>query len=45
MGDEGQYTFYIDAVNHKYAVSSLSTTQSDLLDNVDDMFKNIREVA
>ena len=45
MGDEGQYTFYIDAVNHEYAVSSLSTTQYDLLDNVDDMFKNIREVA
>ena len=45
MGDEGQYTFYIDAVNHKYAVSSLSTTQYDLLDNVDDMFKHVREVA
>ena len=45
MGDEGQYTFYIDAVNHKYAVSSLSTTQYDLLDNVDDMFNHVREVA
>ena len=45
MGDEGQYTFYIDAVNHKYAVSSLSTTKYDLLDNVDDMFNHVREVA
>ena len=45
MGDEGRYTFYIDAVNHKYAVSSLSTTQYDLLDNVDDMFNHVREVA
>ena len=45
MGDEGQYTFYIDAVDHKYAISSLSTTKYDLLDNVDDMFNHIREVA
>ena len=45
MGDEGQYTFYIDAVNHKYAVSSLSNVKYEMLDNVDDMFKHIREVA
>ena len=38
MGDEGQYTFFVDAVNKKFAVSSLSETQYDLMDNVDDMF-------
>jgi len=41
MGDEGQYTFFIDAVNKKFAVSSLSEEQYDLMDNVDDMFKYI----
>ena len=41
MGDEGQYTFFIDAVNKKFAVSSLSETQYDLMDNVDDMFRYI----
>lgn len=41
MGDEGQYTFFIDAVNRKFAVSSLSEEQYDLMDNVDDMFRYI----
>ena len=42
MGDEGQYTFFIDAVNKKFAVSSLSKEQYDLMDNVDDMFRKVR---
>ena len=41
MGDEGQYTFFIDAVNKKFAVSSLSEEQYDLTDNVDDMFRYV----
>lgn len=41
MGDEGQYTFFIDAVNQKFAVSSLSEEQYDLMDNVDDMFRYV----
>ena len=45
MGDEGQYTFFIDAVNKKFAVSSLSEEQYDLMDNVDDMFRKVREIA
>lgn len=45
MGNEGEYTFFIDAVNKKFAVSSLSTTQYDLLDNVDDMFRHIKELG
>ena len=45
MGDEGQYTFFIDAVNKKFAVSSLSEEQYDLMDNVDDMFKYVRRIT
>ena len=41
MGDEGQYTFFIDAVKKKFAVSSLSEEQYDLMDNVDDMFRYV----
>lgn len=42
MGDEGEYTFFIDAVNKKFAVSSLSEKQYDLMDDVDDMFRYIK---
>lgn len=42
MGDEGSYTFYIDAVNKKFALSSLSPIQYDLKDGVDEMFNYIR---
>lgn len=44
MGDEGQYTFFIDAVNKKFAVSSLAEEQYDLMDDVDDMFRKVREI-
>ena len=42
MGDEGEFTFYIDAVNKKFAISSLSSIQYDLMDNVDEMFEHVR---
>ena len=42
MGDEGSYTFYIDVVNKKFALSSLSPIQYDLKDSVDEMFNYIR---
>lgn len=45
MGDEGEYTFFIDAVNKKFAVSSLAKEQYDLMDDVDDMFRKVRETA
>lgn len=45
MGDEGQYTFFIDAVNEKFAVSSLTEEKYDLMDSVDDMFRKVKEVA
>lgn len=43
MGDDGEFTFYIDAVNKKFSTSSMSYDRWDLLDNVDDMFKVVRE--
>jgi len=43
MGDEGEFTFYIDAVRHKFAESSLQNLRYELLDNVDDMFAVIRD--
>ena len=42
MGDEGEYTFFIDAVNKKFAVSSLAEERYDLMDDVDDMFRYIK---
>lgn len=45
MGNEGQYTFFIDAVNKKFAVSSLTKEKYDLMDSVDSMFGKVREVA
>ena len=46
MGDEGSYTFFIDAVNKKFAVSSLSEKQYDYTPDmtVDDMFQFIQKV-
>ena len=45
MGDEGRYTFFIDAVKKKFAVSSLTEEKYDLMDSVDDMFRKVREIA
>lgn len=42
MGDDGQYTFYIDAVNGVFARDSMSLNTYPILDNVDDMFNVIR---
>lgn len=43
MGDEGEYTFFIDAVNKEFAVSSLANERYDLMDDVDDMFRYIKK--
>lgn len=43
MGDDGNFTYYIDMVERKFARSStaLFDKRYDLLDSVDDMFKKI----
>ena len=43
MGDEGEFTYFYDAVNKKFAVSSMETTMFDKLDTFDDMFKAVRK--
>jgi MoaA/NifB/PqqE/SkfB family radical SAM enzyme len=42
MGDDGQYTMYIDLVKNKFARSSVSTNRYDLIDNIVDMFDVVR---
>ena len=42
MGDDGESTMYVDLVEQKFARSSTSTERFDLLDNIEDMFKQIK---
>ena len=43
MGDDGLFTMYIDLVEKKFAVSSTSSVRYNLLDNIEDMFKVVKE--
>lgn len=43
MGDDGQYTMYIDMVNQKFAKNSIAETRYDLMDNIDDMFAIVKQ--
>lgn len=45
MGDDGNYTFYIDLVAKTFAKNSTSYTRYPLLDNVDEMFNKVRNAA
>ena len=47
MGDEGKYTFFVDLINKKFAISSLEKTQIPYTDNmtIDDMFKIVRSMS
>lgn len=42
MGDDGNYTFYIDLVKNEFAKNSVSDNRYPLLDNIDDMFNKVR---
>ena len=44
MGDEGEFTFYIDLVSGRFAMSSLESEENTfpIMDNVDDMFHYVR---
>lgn len=44
MGDDGNYTFYIDLVEGTFAKNSLSMERWPIMDNIDDMFKKVRGV-
>lgn len=42
MGDDGNYTFYIDMVDGMFAKNSLSMERYPLMDNIEDMFNFLR---
>ena len=42
MGDDGNYTFYIDMVDGMFAKNSLSMERWPIMDNIDDMFNKVR---
>ena len=42
MGDDGQFTMYIDLVKRQFARSSISTQRYDLQNNIEDMFDIIK---
>lgn len=43
MGNDGSFTCYIDAVNRQFAKSSVSTERYDLMDDIADMFKIVKD--
>ena len=44
MGNEGEFTMYVDLVNEKFATSSTSTQRFDILPDIRQMFRRVREV-
>ncbi len=46
MGDDGQFTMYIDLPNNKFAKSSVYSEEKrlDITDNIDNMFNTVRSV-
>lgn len=42
MGDDGNYTFYLDLVEGTFAKNSLSMERWPIMDNIDDMFNKVR---
>lgn len=44
MGNDGQYTMYIDMVKREYAVSSTSTTRHPLDSNIHNMFEWVKGI-
>ena len=43
LGDDGSFTMYVDAVNRQFAKSSVSDERYDLMDDIADMFKVIKD--
>ena len=42
MGDDGQFTMYIDLVNQEFAKSSTSTYRKPLMNDIKDMFEYVK---
>lgn len=45
MGNDGQYTMYVDLVKNQYAISSTSERHPIVHDNIEDMFKSVRQMS
>nr|DAQ07291.1 MAG TPA: hypothetical protein [Caudoviricetes sp.] len=45
MGDDGQFTMYVDAVNREYAMSSTSVERWPITSDIKDMFEHVKEYA
>jgi hypothetical protein len=43
MGDDGQFTMYVDAVNKEFASSSVSKTRFPIEDDIASMFKKVHK--
>lgn len=43
MGDDGSFSLYVDSVNRQFAKSSVSTERYDLMDDIADMFKIVKD--
>lgn len=43
MGDDGQFTMYIDLVNKEFAKNSISIIRHEILDNIEDMFNIVNK--
>ena len=41
MGDDGNYTFYLDLVEGNFGKNSLATERFPIMDNIDEMFQKI----
>lgn len=41
MGDDGNYTFYLDLVEGTFGRNSLATDKYPIMDNIDNMFQKI----
>ena len=43
MGDDGSFSLYVDSVKRQFAKSSVSTERYDLMDDIADMFKIVKD--
>lgn len=41
MGEDGNFTFYLDLVEGTFGKNSLATKRYFIMDNIDDMFQKI----
>ena len=45
MGNDGQFTLFIDLVKEEFAVGSTATERFPLMNNIVDMFNKVKQVS